>query len=125
MPVIQSWTSSISNIPSIGTLTVADDGNTVYVLVDNTICAIIDLMGEESHYLLTGREDILFAETANVRCSNGERTDITDTAISSGFDAQCGLVALNNATFSEISLRPYSDVADTITANLPSFNPAS
>lgn len=130
----QTNTISVVNrylaLTSIDTLTVADNGETVYVLVDNTIYAVIDIDSSESvpHYTLTESTDILFAGTAGLAYKDQQELEdivCTNTLIAPDCDAQCGLVALNNATFSEISLRPYSDVADTITANLPSFNPAS
>lgn len=119
------WTISGWNIPihidAIDTVTIADDGETVYVLVNDTIYAAIELSGSIDHYLLTQREDILFAEKVGIHVKDGVDENGISTVIASDCNAECGVVALKNATFIEISLQPFSTVEDTIEENLASF----
>ncbi len=97
-------------------IVIADDGVNVYVLVNQTLRAIVEL-SEESFT----NANQSFVQSASVYEPGAHSSFIRqeeNTAIAATCDAQCGIVTDTSVSFSEISLQPYSTVAETIAEQL-------
>jgi hypothetical protein len=99
-------------IPCSGTgLTLADSGNTVYVIVDGVTYATVELSGNLSYDVFgqvspaTG-----FAETAKITLKDGRTETLTNTLIDSDCFTQGGLaVRAGTVCFDSVAVSAFSD----------------
>lgn len=94
-------------------LTLADDGSTVYVLVDGREITRIELDGvvEYPGHFVRISPAIKFCATATITLESGKTEIIHNTLVASDYNAQCGAAVRGGIIhFEEISLLPYSDV---------------
>ena len=96
-------------------LTLADDGRTVYVLVDGEEITSIRLSGETEYpeHFSKIAPAIRFAQTAEILLANGSTAVVQNTLVASSCNAQCG-VAIRGGTilFDKISVVPFSEVIE-------------
>ena len=99
-------------------IVIADDGVNVYVLVDRELRAIIDL--SEERYTDGDKPFVQTATVYNHGADDAMSSTGDNTAIAATCDAQCGIVTDTSVSFGEISLQPYTTVADLIDSQLAS-----
>ncbi|MBP3665564.1 MAG: hypothetical protein J6K29_00790, partial [Clostridia bacterium] len=126
--------NKIFAIPGVtGTnLTLADDGNTVYVLVDGVLYATVALSGETTYEKITlpQNPDATFAQTAVVTLADGTTETIENTMVASTLNAQIG-IAVRGGTmkFNSVKVEGFSaveipefetpDVPPVVTESIP------
>lgn len=96
------------------TLTMADDGRTVHVLVNGKEITSIRLSGETEYpeHFASVAPLIRFAETAEILLADGSAATVVNTLVASTCQAQCGAAVRGGGLiFDEISLIPYSDLS--------------
>ncbi|MBP3665945.1 MAG: hypothetical protein J6K29_02725, partial [Clostridia bacterium] len=100
-------------LPCTGTtLTLADDGETVYILVDGVTYATVAMSGEtEYDGFANVSPATTFAKTAVVTLIDGTTETLTDTLIDSTCDTQTGLVVRSGSfVFDVLNLTAFSAV---------------
>ena len=110
-------------IDTLDTVTIADSGEKIYVLVGETLYAVIDLEGASANANISADETVLFVNEATLHSvTQGPdfHAEGTSTTIAATCDAQCGIVTDTSVSFREISLQPYATVADLIESQLAS-----
>ena len=93
-------------------LTLADDGDTVYILVDGREITRIALEGVQEYpeHFATVSPYIKFASTARIVTANGSIATVQDTLVSATCDAYCGLAIRGGGIFfTELSVIPFSE----------------
>jgi hypothetical protein len=99
--------------PSKGdTLTMADDGRTVYIFVDGQEITSIKLNGETEYpeHLASVAPAIKFAETAEILLANGQVATVHNTLVASTCNAQCGAAVRGGGVyFDRITVEPVSE----------------
>ena len=87
--------NTILSIPCTGNeLTIADDGYTVSILVNDVTYATIDLIGSQSYYDINDvSPNGQFARRAIVKTKDGQETIIENTLIADSVNSQLGMVA--------------------------------
>ena len=121
--------NKIFAIPSVtGTnLTLADDGNTVYVLVDGVLYATVALSGETTYEKITlpQNPDATFAQTAVVTLADGTTETIENTLVASTLNAQIG-IAVRGGTikFNSVKVEGFSavEIPEFETPDVPEDN---
>lgn len=93
-------------------LTLADDGETVYVLVNGITYAMVKLSGSVSYDGLAQTEPAtVFASSAEITLKDGRTETLTNTLIDSDSNTQGGLAVRSGVIcFSSIKVRAFSDV---------------
>ena len=94
------------------TLTMADDGRTIHILVNGKEITSIRLSGETEYpdHFAGISPYIQFAETAEILLADGSTATVVNTLVASTCKAQCGAAVRGGALiFDEISLLPYSE----------------
>jgi len=92
-------------------LTFADDGNTVYILAGDTLCATIELSGSKDYDEISTTPVASFAETAKITLANGLVDTIENTLITDTHTTQVGIASRVGTTqFSSISIVGFSTV---------------
>jgi hypothetical protein len=97
-------------------LTLADDGSTVYVLVDGREITRITLEGEVEYptHLASVSPAVKFAERATIVTAGGKTSTVTNTLVASTCQSQCGAaVRAGDLAFTELKILPFSE------ANIP------
>ena len=123
--------NTILSIPCTGNeLTIADDGYTVSILVNDVTYATIDLIGSQAYYDINEvSPNGQFARRAIVKTKDGQETIIENTLIADSVNSQLGMVAragslkftyLKVGGFSEIYV-PGLEIQDIIEANDPYY----
>ena len=123
--------NTIFTIPCTGNeLTIADDGYTVSILVNDVTYATIDLIGSQSYYDINEvSPNGQFARRAIVKTKDGQETIIENTLIADSVNSQLGMVTragslqftyLKVGGFSEIYV-PGLEIQDIIEANDPYY----
>ncbi len=105
--------NKLYNIKAEGTeLTIADNGETVYFLVNGKLMATVALSGETEYDKLTNiAEGVKFAQTAVVTLADGTTDTIENTLVVSTHKSELG-IAVRPATmkFSSIKVLGFNDV---------------
>lgn len=99
-------------------LTLADDGQSVHVLVDGKEITSVLLAGELEYpeHLQSVSPFVRFAATATVTMADGRSTTIKNTLVASSCLSQCGMAVRGGAIlFSSVSVMPYSEYAQNPT----------
>lgn len=93
-------------------LTLADNGHTVYVLVDDVTYATIELSGATSYDGFSQVEpQTEFASTAKITLKNGTMDTLTNTLVDSDCTTQGGItVRAGVIAFDSVKVRAFSDV---------------
>ncbi len=92
-------------------LTFADDGNTVYILAGDTLCATIELSGSKDYDAISTIPVTSFAETAKITLANGLVDTIENTLITDTHTTQVGIASRVGTTqFSSISIIGISNI---------------
>lgn len=113
-------------------LTLADDGETVYVLVNGITYATVKLSGSTSYDGLAQTEPATeFASTAEITLKDGRTDTLTNTLIDSDSNTQGGLAVRSGVIcFTSVKVRDFSDViipdldmaiGNTDIAQMPTF----
>ncbi len=93
-------------------LTLADDGNTVYVLVDGRELARVTMRGftEYPEHFREVSPYVRFAATATITMADGQTATIENTLVAAEYTAWCG-IAIRGGTihFSELRMLPFSE----------------
>lgn len=93
-------------------LTLADDGRTVYILVDGTEITRITLSGEVEYpeHFSSVSPSVRFAERATIVMSNGQTSTVHNTLVASTCFAQCGAAVRGGSlAFTELTILPFSE----------------
>ena len=93
-------------------LTLADDGNAVYVLVDDVTYAVIELSGEIVYDSFAQINPMtFFAETAKITLKDGRTDTLTNTLIDSDSFTQVGLATrAGKICFDSVEVKNFTDV---------------
>ncbi len=104
------------------TLTMADDGKNVSIIVDDKLAAVITLSGEIEYEDLTKVEPaIKFAQKAVITLADGTTETIENTLVASTCSTQVGIaVRSGTVKFSSIKVLPYREVSvpDTVLGSM-------
>lgn len=94
------------------TLTIADNGRTVYIFVEGEEITSIKLNGETEYpeHLASVAPAIKFAETAEILLANGQVATVHNTLVASTCNAQCGVAIRGGGVyFDRITVEPFSE----------------
>lgn len=93
-------------------LTLADDGRTVYVLVDGKEITRITMHGAQSYpeHFRRIQPSIQFAATATIALQDGSTATVNDTLVASSCIAECGAAIRGGAVyFTRVEMIPFSE----------------
>ena len=93
-------------------LTMADDGKTVYVLVDGKEITRITMQGARSYpeHFQRIQPAIQFAATATITLQDGSTATVTDTLVASSCIAECGAAIRGGSVyFTRVEMVPFSE----------------
>lgn len=93
-------------------ITLADDGDTVYILVDGKEITRVTPEGiqEYPEHFATVAPYVKFAATAKIVTADGSIATVQDTLVSATCDAFCGLAIRGGGVFfTEVSVTPFSE----------------
>ncbi len=92
-------------------LTLADDGETVYILAGDTLCATIELTGSKDYADIITTPSSSFVESAKVTLASGEVVVIDNTLIAASHKSQVGMaVRTGHINFSSVSILGFSAI---------------
>ncbi len=113
---VKNFICSVGNMPTSGNLTMADDGETVSILVDGKLYATIALSGSTTYEKIVDLpEGAAFAQTAVVTLVDGTVHTVENTLVAATCNAQIGftvrggdsyLTAVKVEAFSSITIDP-------------------
>ena len=93
-------------------LTIADDGKTVYVLVDGKEITRVTMQGAQSYpeHFQRIQPAIQFAATATITLQDGSTATVTDTLVASSCVAECGAAIRGGSVyFTRVEMVPFSE----------------
>ena len=115
--------NNISAVPGVtGTnLTMADDGETVSILVDGKLYATVALSGSTTYEKITTIPDGAFAQTAVVTLIDGTVTTIENTLVAATCNAQIGFVVRGGDSYlTAVKVEAFSSITiDPMNPNKP------
>lgn len=95
------------------TLTLADDGNTVYVLVDGKEITRIELTGtaEYPEHLALVSPTVQFAASATITMADGRQVTVRNTLVAASCNAGCGVaIRGGEICFTRLDVVPFSQI---------------
>jgi len=107
---VSNYICSVPDMPASGNLTMADDGDTVYILVDGVLYATVALSGETSYEKIS-TEGLVFAKTAVVTLADGTTETIENTLVAATCNAQVGFAVRGGDAFlTSVKLEAFSAI---------------
>ena len=98
----------VSMVAAGSTVTIADNGETIYVLLDGVLCATIELSGETTYEKITSAG--VFAQTVTVTMADGTTKTVENTLVASTYTQVALATRGGDFRFTSVKVGTFSEV---------------